>query len=288
MKKNQFTLLFSLASVVLVLAGCGSGSYTPPSYGAGSSVPYFEIMTQTQSTGGSSELWGNVSVSGYGNNLEIACDVATDTTCIPQVYGPHNPSGLLTENAISAFTTDKYGNAIFHTNAEGASWAFFGDDKSDSTNTNYCSTSFATNTTMPNQQSGFPVVLQCGANAETLIASPSACGIIWVYNSKLQFYQEENTCPSSLALTVPSALASSNPLPTNMPLVQADVTNTGANVEQSSVSTSSTTTISVPVPSTQGTTYVVVANPQSNQLIGIAPFTYTVQQDPCPNKKRCN
>ena len=104
-----------LASLSILAVGCGSGggsgSYTPQSYGSTSaSSPHFNIQTTNTSTsGGSSEVWGGVTITGYAHPFTIPCDVTSDSNCIPNVgdvIDVGNGNGALNQNKINAFATD--------------------------------------------------------------------------------------------------------------------------------------------------------------------------------------
>lgn len=259
----------ALASLSILAVGCGGGgggSYTPPSFGSTSaSSPHFNIQTTNISTsGGSGEVWGGVTVTGYAHPYTIPCAV-TDTNCIPNVddYSDQvNGNGALNQNMMTTpITTDgTYGQANFYTNAQPAVWTFYA---SGPTNSNCVSTS-AKFITLENSGDGSLVPLRCGSNAAYMVASPSGC----VINANTGV----NTCPSYVTLTFPPPVDSSESLPVATALIAANYDSSGSNLAQSSVTASTTTSITVPAPTTYGTTYLTVQDSSGN-VVGASEFT---------------
>ena len=259
-----------LASLSILAVGCGSGggsgSYTPQSYGSTSaSSPHFNIQTTNTSTsGGSSEVWGGVTITGYAHPFTIPCDVTSDSNCIPNVgdvIDVGNGNGALNQNKINAFATDgTYGQANFYTDAQPAIWTFYANGPN---NSNCVSTS-ASFITLENSGDGSTVQLRCGSNAAYMVATPSGCVI--------NVNTGVNTCPAYVTLTYPPPVDSSESLPVATALTAANYSTAGANLAQSSVTASTTTSIVVPAPTTYGTTYLVVQDSSGN-VIGASEFT---------------
>jgi len=268
-----------LASLSVVAVGCGSGDGggssvpTPPSYGSKSaSSNHFFIQTSNTSTsGGSGEAWGEVSVTGYAHPHTIQCDI-TNQNCIPNVGDDNdvvNGNEALNQNEIPAFTTNDYGQANFYTDAQSAIWTFYGNGL---TNSN-CVSTYASFITLENSGDGSQVLLRCGSNPASMIATPSDCMIN--YNVKPPI----NTCTDTISLSFPPPISSTNTLPVGAAMVAANYDSSGDSLAQSSVTASTTTSIVVPTPTTVGTTYLVVQDATGN-VIGASEFTRTVAAIP--------
>jgi hypothetical protein len=260
--RNLYNLCaITLASLSVLVVGCGGGG--TPFYGA-SGKPYFAITTNAHEGSSTSyESWPKVTITGYAdaNSLANFCDASTDKYCIADI-GNASPYAI-TQNGISAFKTNGSGQADFGTDAIGAEWYFYATDN-DSTQ---CNGGTASLTTITGESTGAYVTLTCGSNAADMIATPSSC----VDNEQTGV----NTCPSTITLSFPPPVSSTNSLPVATALSATTYDSSGTNLAQASVTAASTSSVVVPTPYTTGTTYVAVQNASGN-LIGVSEFTRTV------------
>ncbi len=268
--KTWFRLPILIAVILLVMAvGCGGGG-SVPSYGSSNAAStYFVIQTTTTVP---NEAWGGVSISGYANPGSLTCDVSTDSNCIADIGNAGFSNGALTENGISSFNTNSNGAANFYTDAQPAIWYFYANGPTNSD----CTSTQASYTTLQDSGTGSLVPLTCGSGIAAMIATPASCEYIETPDGSVT-----NTCPAAVTLTFPSYGTAT--LPTSTELAVANFDTDGNNLAQSSVTASSTTSVSVPVPATIGTTYLAVYDPTTNQILGSAPFAffYHVPKVPC-------
>lgn len=264
--KNLWTVsLVALASLSVLVAGCGGGgSSTPTLYGAAAPAPYFFIQTNASPA---SEPWPNATIKGWAVPNTVQCDITQDPSCIADVGNASIYA--LTENGIGTFNTNSSGQAYFGTDAIGAEWNFYATDN----NSSQCTNGTASTTTLTGLSTGAPVTLTCDQNDAEMVATPGACTV----NAGTGL----NTCPASVTLTFPPAIAASHSLPLNTALTEVDYNSSGTNLAQSSVSTALTASIVVPTPTTYGTTYLTVYN-AAGSLIGVSEFTRNYIAPPPP------
>jgi hypothetical protein len=197
-----------------------------------------------------------------------ACDVSTDRNCIGEV-GTSSFNGpfyyAVSENGIGGFTTNSNGQTNFYTDAQPAIWYFYGSGPTNSD----CSQTTASAQTYQDESTGSPVLLSCGSNLASMVASPAACTTT---NNEI-IHMVTTTCPTSVALTFPSS--SKVTLPTGKTLAAADYSTAGANLAQSNVTATSPSAVSVPTPTQGGLTYLSIQNPTTGTIIGVAEFTHT-------------
>jgi hypothetical protein len=274
--KNLHTLYFiTLASISFLSVGCGgSGSAPSPTlYGAKAPAPYFFIQTNATPA---SEQWPNATITGWAVPNTMQCDVTQDTSCIADVGNASIYA--LTENGIGSFKTNAAGQADFGTDAIAAEWNFYATDNGSS----QCSNGSASTTTLTGLSTGSQVLLTCGANDAEMVATPSSC----VYINNEITGTITNTCPATITLAFPAAIASSHLLTLHAALTATDYNSSGTNLAQSSVTAATTASVVVPTPSTSGTNYLAVYN-AAGSLVGVSEFTYTYSiitppRNPCP------
>ena len=260
---KRMTLLTGSLSFffILFVMGCGSSS-SVPFYGA-HGQNYLQIQTNVSSP---AEAWPNATITGYANadTLGSACDVSTDTNCIPEV-GSTSPYAVM-ENGIQAFNTNSNGLANFGTDAFSASWNFYASDN----NSSQCNGGSASTTTASGVSTGSMVSLTCGQNDADMISTPSSC----IINETVTPYT--STCPSTITLNFPPPASSEYSLPLNTALVSSLYDNTGSYSGQNSVSATTSTSIVVPRPDQNGTAYIAVNDPSTGKVYGVAEFSTIV------------
>lgn len=185
-------------------------------------------------------------------------------------------TGELDPGAIPSFNTGSSGEAYFGTDAYDGTWSFFAKDgPNDVQQSQICTASITI--PVPSEVNG-QVLLVCGSDDAEMVATPSSCE----YNSTVT--PVIDTCPATITLTFPPAIASSHLLPLNAALTAADYNGSGTNLAQSSVTAATTASVVVPTPTAVGASYIGVYNAAGN-LVGISEFTYTLihpPPNPCP------
>jgi hypothetical protein len=274
MKNLRIVCAFTLASLSVLAVGCGSGSGSPPAIitypsNALATTPYFFIQTTAGSS--SVEQWPNATITGYANPNTLQCIPTSDPYCFPFVGNPYVYAP--NENGIGAFRTNAGGQADFATDAITAQWNFYAADNGST----QCNGGTASYTTLTGLGTGAQVPLSCGANDAEMVATPSSCEFDNAVTPLI------DTCPTTITLTFPPAIASSHTLTPQAAMTAAVYNSSGTNLAQSNVTAATTTSVVVPTPSTPGTTYLGIYN-AAGSLVGVSEFTYTQINlpKPCP------
>ena len=249
--------------------GCGP---TTPFYGP-KGQNYLQIQTNVSSP---AEAWPNASITGYADpqTLGGACNVLTDTSCVPEIGSPSVYA--VTENGISSFNTDSNGKANFGTDAFSVSWNFYATDN----NSSQCNGGSASITTGAGLSTGSFVSLTCGQNDADMVATPASC----IIDEQVRPYT--STCPSTITLTFPPPASSRYSLPLNTELAASTYDDAGAYNGQSSAQASTATSIVVPRPTVNGTSYITVNDAATGKIYGVAEFTTIVIFPPNPPPPR--
>jgi hypothetical protein len=234
---SAFLTLLTLSAALL--AGCNNNPSPPPS------IPATSITTHA-TINGVTQAWQNAQVSGYAYQLDLPCDSSTDGNCVIS-FGPVYTAS----NGVYVLSTEALGNV---------EWTFSAVDAPN----DYTCPSGASDTLYPNVSGNAD--LYCGVlNAHAFIASPDTC----TTTTDTGTGDITTDCPATITVTAENA-----ELPTDHAMQASVYTEAGSLVVSNSITADSSTTITVPTPTTPGYSAVIVVDPNTNQILGAASFIY--------------
>jgi hypothetical protein len=248
---RSITGVLSLTAVSLVVSVLSTGccelfGNCGSSGGSGSNVPTGEIVVQSYNNG---LLQGvdNAIVSGYTIPGNYNCDTITDPNCI---------------TSFSNGYTNTNGDFTFSTDALPGTWDIAVG------NANGCS---GADTGWVNWSPSIPLDVVCGSYAAVNVSvSPSGC-LTTEYSNK----PPTTNCPSTVTLTV-----NQPPMSTSRNMTVAAYDESANELAQSSITPTSSTQITAPLPNAPGK-YIIflIADPTTQQIIGGARFEWAIRDE---------
>jgi hypothetical protein len=249
-RKSLIVLLFA-GVATLLLAGCaGDGSIETEG-------PKSTTITTQATVAGALVNWSaDLSGADIGTYTPVPCDPSTDTYCVLDFAGV--ASG---------------GQYIVYTDDIPANWSIGANDGEGDQTCQQGATWEGTLTT-----SG--PIITCGDDSVGQVkVAPSICTTIINYNTG---QIEENNCPSTIELTTPVTMSTAHAM------AVGTYDDSGASAASNSITASSSTTITVPLPPVIGNSVIVIVDPTTNKFVAAGFFTrnQTIYY-PCGTKRSC-
>lgn len=253
MNRKSLVVLILVGIGTALLTGCDSGA------GIGGSSPSIAITAQ-RSVNGITEAWVSASLNGLMVGPE-PCDPTQDPFCVFEFSG----------------VTTNLGTYTLYTDAIPADWNIGATEEAGSSD---CPSGASWTGNLTAIQ-GAQIV--CGSfDASSAIVTPSSC-IYELNNTTGQVIK--NTCTfSTITLSLPSPAT----LPTAHAMTVGTYDDVGNSVASNSITASSSTSITVPIPNVAGASAIVIVDPATNKVMGTGLFTRTVLViNPCGSAKNC-
>lgn len=215
-------------------------AFTLPQVGCGGGGPSTSSTSFAVYTHNGSGVWQNATVTGNAGLGTYQCNPATDGNC---------------KTSIPSSSTGTKGELIVNTDALPAQWEAAAESDSS------CSEGASTGWDYVNN--GGRLDLYCGSITATgATAQPSECTIYYLNGSL------SGSCPSTITITTPSAT-----FPTSYALDVGTYEPNGQSISSAQPTASSSTSITVPAPTTYGLNVISVWDPSSNQELATVGYT---------------
>lgn len=227
-------------TVYIIALIASFAALTLPQLGCAGGGPSTSGTSFTVYTYTGSGTWPNASVTGSAGPGTYSCNPNTDTNCV---------------TSFPASSTGTKGKFTFPTDALPAQWEAAAE--SDSTCSEGASSGWAS------VSNGSSIDLYCGSTTATgATASPSTCTIYYLNGSL------SGSCPSTITITTPSAT-----FPTSYALDVGTYEPNGQSISSTQPTASSSTSITVPAPTTYGLNVISVWDSSTNQELATVGYT---------------
>jgi hypothetical protein len=254
MKTKSLAILVLAGIAVAFSTGCGN----PAGGSSGSGGSSALIVSLLNNQPGLIEIWPTAAINGSETYPVYNCDSETDASCILDFATATTPQGQFTLYSLAIPATWNLAGLADVNCQSGGTWS-------------------GTITSSDETE------ITCGQwGLGSAIVSPTSCTTIVNYDTG---QIEHNNCPSSVTLTFP---AGTETFPTSHAMTVGTYDVTGTSESSDSITASSSTTISVPLPGEVGNSAIIVVDPSTNKIIGSGLFTriQTIYY-PCGRAKSC-